>query len=53
MQLGTLSCVCKYSIFHKPETVSSNTCSQMHAEIKDSLVHLQDLIPAMAGMYKT
>ena len=40
---------------HQPVTVSSNKCSQMHAQIKYALSHLQDLIPtlvdAIANMY--
>ena len=30
--------------------VSSNTCSQMHVQIKHSLAHLQDLMPTLAGI---
>ena len=37
------------SYMHQPETVSSNTCSQMYVQIKHSLAHLQDLIPTLAG----
>ena len=32
-------------------TVSSNTCSQIHVQIKHSLTHLQDLIPTLAGVF--
>ena len=38
------------TIMHQPVTVSSNTCSQMHVQIKHSLAHLQDLIPTLAGI---
>ena len=31
-------------------TVSSNICNLMHAQIKHSLSHLQDLISALAGV---
>ena len=30
------------TIMHQPVTVSSNTCSQVHVQIKPSLAHLQD-----------
>ena len=32
--------LCNYNAF-----VNSNTCSQMYAQVKHSLAHLQDLIP--------
>ena len=35
---------------HQPVTVSSNTCSLMHVQIKHSIAHLQDLIPTLAGV---
>ena len=35
---------------HQPVTVSSNTCNQINVQIKHSLVHLQDLIPTLAGV---
>ena len=38
------------TILHQPVNVSSNTCSQMHVQIKYSLVHPQDLIPTLAGI---
>ena len=31
-------------------TVSSNTCSQIHVQIKHSLAYLQDLVPTLAGI---
>ena len=31
-------------------TVSLNTCSKMHTQIKHSPAHLQDEIPALAGI---
>ena len=41
------------TIMHQPvsATASSNACSQMYAQIKHSLAHLQDLIPTFAGVY--
>ena len=41
------------TIMHRSITVSSNTCSQMHAQIKRSLAHLQDLIPTLGGVFHT
>ena len=38
------------TIMHQPVTVSSNICSQMHVQIKHSLVHPQDLIHTLAGI---
>ena len=35
---------------HQPVTVISNTCSQMHVQMKHSLAHLQDLITTFAGV---
>ena len=38
---------------HQPvlATVSSNTCNQMHVQIKHSLAHLQNLISTFTGMF--
>ena len=47
MQLDQLEIL---SYMHQPETVSSNTCSQVHVQIKHFLAHLQDLIPTLAGV---
>ena len=33
-----------------PVIVSSNTCNQMHVQIKHSVAHLQDFIPTLAGI---
>ena len=38
------------TIMHQPVAVSSNICSQMYVQIKHSLVHVQDLIPNLAGV---
>ena len=37
------------AIMHLPVIVSQ-TCSQMHVQIKHSLAHLQDKIPTLAGV---
>ena len=36
---------------HQPITVSLNTYSQMHVQIKHSLAHLQDFIPTLADLF--
>ena len=38
------------TIMHQPVTVSSNTRSQMHVQVKHFLAHLQNLIPTLAGI---
>ena len=40
------------AIMHQPVTISSNTCSQMHAQIKHSLVHLATRFIPYFGRYK-
>ena len=49
MQLNQLEIL---SYMHQPETVSSNTCSQMYVATNKafSIAHLQDLIPTLAGV---
>ena len=37
---------------YQPVTVSLNTCSQMHVQIKHSLAHLQDFIFTLAGVFE-
>ena len=41
----------KYLAKHHPVLVTVITQSQMHVQIKHSLVHLQDLISTFAGVF--
>ena len=38
------------TMMHHPVTPNSNTCSQMYAQMKHFLAHLQDSIPTLGGM---
>ena len=38
------------TMMHHPVTPNSNTCSQMHVQMKHFLAHLQDSIPTLAGI---
>ena len=46
-------CQVGMAIMYQPAlaTVSSNKCSQMHVQIKHSLIYQQDLIHTLAGIF--